>query len=348
VQSIALAGHLCLDIQPRLAGSADLTPGRLFEVGPLNIRPGGSVANAGRVLAGLGAAVIPYASVGDDELGSLLLAGLQREGLQAPRLTTSSGSTTSYSLVLESDGADRTFWHHTGANDEFDGTQVDVAGFSLLHFGYPSLLPAMLPNHGQPLRDLLGRARAAGVTTSLDLAVVDPESAVGALDWQSILRRAVGEADIVSPSLDDLTSALRIDEQYSPALVERLAIELLEEGAAVVAISAGRHGLHLRTGSVDRLRAGGRLLAPIAEAWADRSLNAPALKGSRPLTTNGAGDASSAGLLFAMLQGASPKEAARLATVCAAVVMGGDRTTRASISTIDPSLEILFDHVGAS
>lgn len=338
---IAVAGHLCLDLTPRIGQGTDLSPGRLFEVGALRVDLGGSVANTGFALADLGARVTPFACIGDDELGSLLLARLRGEGMTATSLTSISGASTSYSLVIEKPGIDRTFWHHTGANAHFDGSTVNVEGFELLHLGYPPLLPALVKDTGRPLRDLLGRARDAGTTTSLDLAVIDPASATGVLDWAAILERVLPETDIISPSLDDLTSALGIDEPYSPQLVDRLAERLLDAGAAVVAISAGVHGLSMRTAGADRLRSGGRALAPLATSWANLQLSGTAHRIDRPVTTNGAGDASTAGLLYALASGAPAIHAVALATACSAAVIRGERPTPGAIARLDPTLREL-------
>lgn len=342
MHSIAVAGHLCLDIAPRLSRTADLEPGRLVEVGPLSVTLGGSVANTGGALAGLGARVTPFASIGDDDLGMLLLARLSAEGFAEPHLSVSRGSGTSYSLVIEKPGIDRTFWHHTGANDEFDGTSVEVNGQDLVHVGYPSLLPGVLVDGGEPLHALLHRARTAGATTSIDLAVVDRDSTVGALDWSAILSHIFAECDIASPSLDDLTSALRLDQPYSGSLVAELADRILADGVAVVAISAGRHGLHVRTASAERLRAGGSELAPLADSWANRSLTLDPLVVDSPVTTSGAGDASTAGLLFAITRGASLEQAAALAAACSAVVIGGGPVAPASVTALNPALALLF------
>lgn len=343
MHSIAVAGHLCLDLAPRLGDAPPLHPGRLVEVGPLSVSLGGCVANTGGTLAGLGAAVTPIATIGGDELGETLRRRFRAAGLTDSHLAVSPTLATSYSLVLEQPGVDRAFWHHTGANDEFDGTEVGTDGHDLLHVGYPSLLPALTREQGRPLHILLARARGAGVTTSLDLAVVDRTSGVGALDWASLLEAAFAECDIASPSLDDLTSALGMDDDYSPRLVDELAERMIAQGVAVVAISSGRHGLHLRTSTASRLRAGGRVLASLADRWADVALTVPSLPVDRPATTNGAGDASTGGLLFALSRGASPLDAGALAAACAAVVIAGGSPSPLSVSAADPSLTHLFD-----
>lgn len=340
--SIAVAGHICLDITPQLRASADIRPGHIIEIGPATVSPGGSVANTGGVLADLGSDITPFATIGADEFGDILRSRLECRGFSTTSLELSDRHATSYSLVIEKAGLDRTFWQHTGANDEFDGTGVPVDAFDLLHVGYPSLLPALRRDRGRALHDLFVRARAAGTTTSLDLAVVDPAAGTNRDDWEQTLLSVFSECDIASPSLDDLTSALGIEEPYSPQLVDSLAQQILAQGVAVIAISAGRHGLHLRTGSAQRLRDAGRALSPIAELWADRTLTLPPYAVDHHATTNGAGDASTAGLLFAICAGASPDQALALASACSAAVISGRRPTAAAVSAIDSALAPLF------
>src|SRR5205823_1161954 len=112
-------------------------------------------------------------------------------------------------LVLEPPGIDRSFWHHVGANAECDGTAFELTGVELLHVGYPSLLPAMTADGGEPLVALFARARAAGITTSLDLAVVDPASPAARLDWSALLRRVLPLVDVLSPSVADVRTTFR-------------------------------------------------------------------------------------------------------------------------------------------
>ncbi|GGM64899.1 carbohydrate kinase family protein [Microbacterium saperdae] len=340
--SIAVAGHICLDITPQVRASVDIRPGQIIEIGPAAVSAGGSVANTGGVLADLGADITPFATIGADEFGTLLRSRLESRGFPIATLDVSDHLATSYSLVIEKPGLDRTFWQHTGANDEFDGTGIPVNSFDLLHVGYPSLLPALRSDHGRPLHELFARARSAGTTTSLDLAVVDHTADASRDDWKPTLRSVFSECDIASPSLDDLTSALGIDEPYSPQLVDSLSEQILAHGVAVIAISAGRHGLHLRTGSAARLRGAGRALAPIADLWADRTLTLPPYAVPHHATTNGAGDASTAGLLFAISQGASPDQALALAAACSAAVISGRRPDGDAICSIDATLAPLF------
>ncbi|SFN36440.1 carbohydrate kinase family protein [Mycetocola miduiensis] len=338
MRRVVIAGHICVDITPGLLATTRIEPGRLFEVGALAMSLGGCVANTGGDLADLGLPVRVHTAVGDDELGSIVTRLIaQRPGMVGPPLVVS-GANTSYSLVLEPPGVDRTFWHHTGANDRFDGTTVPLENCDLMHLGYPPLLPGLLVDHGAPLVALLERARAAGVTTSIDLAVVDRDSATGHLDWDTILRRMASATDVLSPSLDDLTSALGIDEPPGMALVSRLADQLIAWGAAVVMLSSGSGGLFLRTGSRERLAAGGSALSGLSELWADVRLEIPPVPVPEAVTTNGAGDAATAGLLYSIAAGVGPQEAGTIASACSAAVITGRPTTIDTLLELRPDL----------
>ena len=335
---IAITGHICVDIRPQLGVTAQFDPGRLVEVGPVAITLGGAVGNTAKDLSHLGVPISVSTCIGDDELGRLVRAELETDPLVASDVRVAPGQFTSYSLILEPFATDRTIWHHVGANSAFTGEHIDPAHCDLFHLGYPPLLPSLIADGGQPLHQLLARVRDADATTSVDLAVVDPDSAAAELDWEQILSRMLRHTDVLSPSLDDLTSALGITERYSPALVERLADQMLAWGAAVVALSAGEEGLFIKSAGRERLQSAGRALAPRADEWADRALHVPPVWVDTPVTTNGAGDALTAGLLCGIPAGSGPEAAARLAAACSAALVGGRSTTRDAVLSLSPQL----------
>ncbi|WP_164478140.1 PfkB family carbohydrate kinase [Microbacterium sp. ABRD28] len=334
--SIAVAGHVCVDLAPRIGDTADILPGALVDVGPLAVSLGGCVANTARALAGLGTPVVAYAAVGDDALGRIVREQLETSMIDAR--VSDVAAPTSYSIVFEPSGADRTFWHHVGANALFDGGDVDASSADIVHLGYPSLLPAVLADDARPLMALLQRVREAGASVSVDLAVVDPISDAARLDWPTILRTLAPYCDVLTPSLDDLTSVLRMDAEDDADLAELFAELLISWGAAVVVISAGAGGLVMRTADARRLRNAGRGVAGLAETWANQALRAPALTVQEVRTTNGAGDASTAGILYAIAQELSPEQALRLATASSASVVSGAGVSAASILAFAPEL----------
>lgn len=339
---ISVAGLVCVDLRPQLDDSARLAPGRLIEIGPLSMQLGGMVGNSGVNLLDLGAPLRLECGVGDDELGQFVRESLSARGADIGGIRSVTGVGTSYSLILEPHGVDRTIWHSIGANAMFDGSEVDIDGVDILHVGYPALLPALVANNAAPINALLTRARAAAVTTSVDLSFVDTASAAAELDWGSILPLIAAQTDVISPSLDDLTSALRIDESFSTDLVDRMLTQLIEWGVAVAAISAGDQGLFVRTAGADRLRLAGRALAVDADLWAEHEIRLPPVCRDTPVTTNGAGDASSAGLLYGIAVGLGPKSSARLAAACAGALVSGQPTTVDVITDMCPELADLL------
>jgi sugar/nucleoside kinase (ribokinase family) len=326
-REIVLAGHICIDISTDLTNFASIRPGALVEVGRAGWSIGGTIANTGGTLRELGVPIRIAGAISDDELGRTVRTSLEAKGMPDNDLQTSAAAGTSYSIVLQADGTDRSFLHYPGANEFFDPAAVTVTNASIVHFGYPSLMMGMLENSGEPIRVLLERAHAAGATASIDLAVVDPSSSAASLNWAQIFANILPTVDVASPSLDDLTSALGIDEPFSIELVERLAASLIEQGVAVVALSAGANGVFVKTASPERLRRGGLALAELADDWGNSELWQPPLPVENWASTNGAGDALTAGLLYSLWAGLTLSDAARTAAASAAIRMQGDAAT---------------------
>lgn len=322
---VLVAGHVCLDLIPASDRPLHPRPGSLTAVGRLGMRVGGCVGNTGLALAGLGVGVEAIATIGEDALGDIVLADLTAGGLDVGGIRRTPTAATSYSVVLEAPGQDRAFLHHTGANDVFAARDVRSARAPIVHVGYPPLLPALLADGGRDLADALGEVRASGSVTSLDLAVVDRASAAGAADWNAILTIVLAETDVVSPSWDDLCSAWGVAPEWSRETVEGFAARLLDLGAAVVAITSGERGTLLATAGASRLAAAGALLAQDAEAWADRMLWAVPAPVEQLVTTTGAGDASTAGLLAGIVRRLGPEESLALAGAAARAVLTGAR-----------------------
>src|SRR5258707_678594 len=107
MRHVLVAGHLCVDLVPRLTTLPRSTPGALEQVGPLVVSPGGCVANTGGALAALGTPVQVVADAGDDELGRTLLRLLAGQGVGTERIRLLPGRSTSYTIVVQPEGRDR-------------------------------------------------------------------------------------------------------------------------------------------------------------------------------------------------------------------------------------------------
>ncbi len=340
MKPIVVCGHVCLDIIPafpKIASSLDtlLVPGKLVEVGPAVIATGGAVANTGLALHRLGLPVRPVAKVGDDAFGRAVLEIFRNAGAPIDGIVVDGAASTSYTVVLSPVGCDRIFLHCPSANDLFgaDDVRAEVlAGASLFHFGYPPLMKRMYADGGAELEALLRRVKAAGLTTSLDLALPDPQSVAGRSDWEHILQRVLPHVDVFVPSLDELVfmldrprgEALRLQSAQgvplgglSVAEVRQVADRAIAMGAAIVLIKLGIEGIYFQTTPDHaRLRACGAA-APDSQAWCDVSGYATCFE-VEVADTTGAGDCTIAGFLAALVQGLPPDEAARMAVATGA------------------------------
>ncbi len=333
---VVVAGHICLDVIPTFKHGADslaklLVPGKLVDVGPAVLATGGAVANTGVALHRLGVRTRLVGKLGRDAFGDAICGLLRQQGPSlADHLVRDAESATSYSIVVNPPGIDRVFLHCPGANDTFGADDLPEAAFEdsdLLHFGYPPLMRRFHADSGDELARLLSKARDAGLTTSLDMALPDPDSSAGRADWVAILRRALPLVDVFCPSLDEIVfmldrdRGLRVREAafagdplggLDAADVGEVAASLLGLGAAAVMLKLGRHGASLHvTGDRQRLSAVGRC-APVLATWRGASLHAASFETTVAGTT-GSGDCTIAGLLGALTRGDGPEDALRAA-----------------------------------
>lgn len=339
--AVVVAGHLCLDIIPDLSHitydtlRALFTPGRLIAVGPVTFSTGGPVSNVGLALHRLGVPVRLMGKVGDDLFGRAIRESIARyDPALAEGMIVAPDVASSYTIVINPAGSDRVFLHCPGANDTFgaDDIRYEVLETApLFHFGYPPIMRRMYEDNGEQLTSIFRRAKATGVTTSLDMALPDPHSAAGRADWERICRATLPYVDIFLPSIEEILfmlyrptyEALRqqADDGHilpliTPELLGDVAAGLIEMGARVVGLKLGDRGFYLRTSTATALADMGRGRPARPEAWADRELWAPCFR-ARFVGATGSGDATIAGFLAGLWRGLSAEEA-----VTAAVAVG--------------------------
>jgi sugar/nucleoside kinase (ribokinase family) len=359
-----VAGHICLDIIPRFttdAGSdlaAYLAPGRMSEVGPIALSTGGAVANTGLSLKRLGIDTRLMGKTGDDLFGRAILDVVRGYGLElAQDMIVIPGETSSYTVVINPPHVDRIFLHCAGANHTFgaDDVRYDVvAEARLFHFGYPPLLGTMYANEGREMLAMFRRAKETGVTTSLDMTMPDPAGPSGQVDWKTIMGRCMSYVDLFLPSVEEwlfmvdrgrfdalsaavgaagMLAALQVDE------IRALGQTALDMGTKIVVLKLGERGIYMRT--ADHLDDIGRGAPPDLSAWSGCELWSPCFVPDELVGTTGAGDATIAGFLAALLRGASPARALTIAAavgacnVEAADALSGVRSWEDTIARID-------------
>ena len=332
---VMVAGHLCLDITPRfIAGGRRLEeiirPGQMVKMGDAAISTGGVVSNTGIALKKLGARVCYCARLGDDLFGRMTMALLREHGSATGiRVMRSIGS--SYTVVIAPPGIDRIFLHSPATNDLFGAEDIDatlVAQCRLFHFGYPALMRRMYTGSGRELQKIFRIARDAGATTSCDMAMPDPDADAGKAPWREIFKRTLPWIDIFLPSIEEVMLALErprflklraahpgraLLELLGPDDYARLATILLDMGAKVVALKAGKRGMYLRTAGRSAMVDMGAAKPGDPDDWANRELWGPTYACRHIVSATGAGDCAIAGFLQAFLRGAPVALALRAA-----------------------------------
>jgi sugar/nucleoside kinase (ribokinase family) len=339
--NIIVAGHICLDIIPDLSAISQGTfdqyfrPGHLIETGPVTLSTGGAVSNTGLALHRLGVPTQLMGKVGDDLLGRAVLQIVASHGAELVEGMVVDGRTsTSHTVIISPPGVDRIFLHCPGANDTFGAAAMDydaVAGARLFHFGYPPIMRLMYEDGGEQLVEMFRRVKTYSVTTSLDMALPDPASAAGRVDWITILRALLPYVDVFLPSIEEILFMLRREvyeellqatgensllRLVTPALLSDVSCELLAIGGKVVGFKLGDRGLYVRTADRPAIETMGAARPSDASVWAGWELWTPCFQVDVAGTT-GAGDATIAGFLAGLLRDLSPEEA-----VTAAVAVG--------------------------
>ena len=365
IGTVIVAGHICLDIIPQFNSQTPLDfrtqfqPGSLTRVGPAVFSTGGPVSNTGLVLHKLGIPTRLVARVGEDVFGQQVRRILSGYGTHLNQgIAALPGEMTSYSVIISPPGVDRLFLHCPGANDTFNAKDVPedwLASASLLHFGYPPVMRRMYEQDGAELERLFSLAKAAGVTTSLDLCAVDPTTEAGRLDWSAILARTLPYVDLFTPSLDELLFMLdrpafeqaihqggfQVFLQREPGRLTSLGERLLEMGVKVALIKLGECGAYLRTAGKDRLICMGRGQPADPEAWSDRELWAPCFQ-VEVVGTTGSGDSTIAGFISGLLRRQTPVSA-----LTSAVAVGACNVEAADALSGVPPWEVIESRISA-
>src|SRR6059036_113820 len=149
--------------------------GQLVE--EIRMTAAGSAGGAALVLAKLGARSRSAGAVGTDAVGDMLLALLERDGVDTSLLVRRGDVQTSASVLPIRPSGERPAFHVVGANQGYGPEDVDwgaVAEATHLHLGGPEFMG------GESAARILAHARENGAVTSADiLADGDP----GLLDW---------------------------------------------------------------------------------------------------------------------------------------------------------------------
>jgi sugar/nucleoside kinase (ribokinase family) len=247
---------------------------------------GGNGANTARAMAILGLDVRLLGAVGTDAQGDMILNQLSQSGVDTTAVMRLEYPTAATVVLVNSSG-NRQFLHRLGVSKEIFRQPVEFTPQlcdHVSHYHFASLF--MLPHLRVHGADMLRRARAAGLFTSLDTNW-DAEG-----QWMRSLEPCLQHLDILFMNEDE---AAKVTGSQDPAAGARV---VLEKGVKTAVMKLSDRGCAIYTEG--------------KEIWC------PAFEVSARDST-GAGDCFVAGFLTARQQGGSWAESGRFGNAVAAL-----------------------------
>lgn len=266
---VLVADHMCAPIarMPK-QGELVLTDRLLLTIG-------GCASNAAMDMARVGVDVNVVGCVGNDAFGQFIIDTLDAAGAGTRLIQKLDTVGTAATLIVNVAGEDRRFIHTLGANAKLTVADIpwdELKKSKVLYVGGYLLMTSL---DQLELADVFRQARAAGVTTVLD--VVLP----GTGGYWEKLEKLLPHTDVFLPNTDEAALITGLDDPKAQAT------RFHEAGAGTVVITCGGDGTYLCTKDL-------RIKAEIYRF--------PYVGGT------GAGDAFDAGYIAGLLQGLAPLE----------------------------------------
>ena len=266
---------------------AEPAPGQEVLADDFLMTPGSSSMICAMGLARLGNAVTFHGKLGDDAWGRYCRDALSGAGIDVASLCPDASLRTGVTVSL-STPRDRALVTFPGAIAALRADEVSdelLRGATHLHVSSFYLQKALRPG----IRALFARARAIGLTTSLDPGF-DPDR-----DWGDDLRGVLTEVDLFLPNEEELRALTGSDDV-------REALASLDNGRTRIVVKRGRQGCAALQDGV----------------W----LDAPAFAVDA-VDSTGAGDSFDAGFLHAWLRGLPLRECMRWGSACGSLSTRG-------------------------
>ncbi len=249
---------------------------------------GGSAANTTVAFSALGGSAFYACRVGNDELGSIYLKGLNEADIQTTTQSISDG-VTGTCMVLVSDDSERTMHTYLGITAELSDTQIDFEPLKTAKWLYIEGYLSTSDTARQAVKQARQIARENGVKIALTLS--DP----------AMVQYARSGLDEL---LDDGVDLIFCNEQEAIMYTETDSIE-----AALAKLKLLSNNVVITLGDKGALVAN-----------ADQHIQVVGRK-VKAVDTNGAGDAFSGSFLYALNSGLNLQTAAELAILVSSEVV---------------------------
>ena len=257
-------------------------PGETVLGDSFRIVAGGKGANQAVAAARLGGRVAFVGRVGDDAFGRTLAQGLQDAHVDCTHLQSTSGVETGVALIVISNAGENAICVVAGANRHLTPADIDAAEETIAA-ARVCLLQLEIPL--ETALHTIALARRLGVETILDPAPAPAAAPAGLF-----------HVDILSPNQSEAVQLLGAD--YAPGDPSDVAQALRQRGGRTIVLKRGADGAYLSSGSIKTSVPGFRVDA---------------------VDTTAAGDAFTAALGVARVEGMSLESAVRFANAAGAL-----------------------------
>ena len=284
---IAVVGSFVVGLTvrlPRMPAPGETLVGDLFDLGP-----GGKGTNLAIAAARQGKRVLIVARIGTDVFGEMALDLYRREGIDHTHVVRTSAEPTAVGLVYLQPNGENTIGLYRGANWLLSSADVEAATLALAG---ARLLATQLEIPDDAVRAAVETGRRLGLIVQLNPAPARPLPA-----------DILASVDVLTPNVGEARLLLGLQPDDETVGLDEIGQRLLDRGPQCVIITMGSHGC---------------LLFQRGEA----PVTLPALP-VNAVDTVGAGDAFNGGLAVALTEGKPLVEAARWATVTAALSTTG-------------------------
>jgi len=280
--------------------------GKLVLFDELETHSGGCANNTAIALARLGVSVGAMGNIGNDHFGDLILQSLTENKVDTAGIQRNTDVNTSYTFVAVASDGERSFCHYIGANGELCENDLNwdiIKTTKILHIAGAFVMPKF---DGQPMANVLKKAKALGITTSLDTTW----DASG--KWLETLEPCLPHVDIFLPSL------IEAEHLTGTSELREISTFLRNYGISTIGIKMGERGSYVTT--------------------PDEELFVPAYP-VNIVDATGAGDAYVAGFLAGTVKGWDLKTTAELASATGAACVTAIGTT-AGIQNLEETMNI--------
>lgn len=303
---VSSVGFYVLDILGRPV-SAIPPGGRAFFIDEIAMTVAGTAGATAMACAILGLKTRAVGSVGDDEMGDIMLSALGRKRIDTALVERFAGVQTSATILPVRPNGERPALHVPGSAALFrvapdhEDAALDAR---FVHFGGTGLLKAF---DGEPTLHLIRKAKALERTTTFDLIQANPETI-------ALVEPLLPFIDYFIPSIDEAS------EMAGRSDPNDVASFFLDRGVGTCALTMGAEGCLIVSNDGTRVR------LPAHDVIVS--------------DTTGCGDSYTSGFIVGLHHGWDLERCGRFATAVSAIVATG-LGSNAKLTSFDATLDAM-------